>query len=104
MYSCVKLLFIFQSCTAEAGLDDHEQAAEATYPCPSCTKVFRCKDKWTRHKKSCKYDEKCPYCGQKFRMRHDLIEHVVRSHENEDPSNLVPESSLKEASEGKRHT
>ena len=92
------VLLFFKSCPAIARLDGQEQAHST--PCPSCSKVFSRKAKWTSHLLCCGNNQKCPYCSEEFPAIYELLKHVVRSHEDEDPSDLVPEAIARSASTG----
>ena len=48
----------------------------------------------------CQTKRNCPFCGEGFKAIYPLLNHVVCSHEDEDPSHLVPESIVKNAAEG----
>ena len=97
------MLFSLLSPT-EARVDDRQQPAPTSFKCPTCPAVFCVKSLFLAHLEDCKLKVRCPYCSNttmRFKDVYHLLEHVVRNHQNEDPSNLVPESAVTEASEGK---
>ena len=88
----------------------------ASIPCPHCAKCFRRRDNLKRHISSChatnkpyecqecakkfstikqynvhirRHENKCPYCPEVFRVRKDLVKHVVVGHKDRDPSSVV---------------
>jgi len=88
-------------CPTEARLGDHEQQGVATRHCPFCPKVLKrvYNTTWTSHLMRCQTKRNCPFCGEGFKAIYPLLNHVVCSHEDEDPSHLVPESIVKNAAE-----
>ena len=67
------------------------------FECQQCAKKFSTEKQYNVHIR--RHENKCPYCTEVFRVRKDLLKHVVLCHKDRDPSSLVRDA--KRYSQGK---
>ena len=62
-------------------------ATNKPYECHQCAKKFSTVKQYNVHIR--RHENKCPYCPEVFRLRKDLVKHVVVGHKDRDPSSVV---------------
>ena len=95
--SCPHCAKCFQS---RDNLNRHISYCHATnkpYECHECAKKFSTRKQYNVHIR--RHENKCPYCPEVFRVRKDLVKHVVVCHKDKDPSSVV--RNAKRYSKGK---